>query len=227
VLIVSLPFCSEAQIIIPPGVTPTVAFDPGENNSNVIHKHYRFEQGSELAPKPSPTPLIDIEGFTKNELPKYLEAAKQFPSFQEVKKYILDNIEKVDPPKCLEDKTETVESISSFPEGLEGENSPYQDILFIHTKDLPPDPEIMFGAATLVVPFIPETPNKSWEYIQTFEVPCLPYRIRLQKSKMYFDFGMPALKNYTKNPKGEYHQYIKEVFLGAKPKKDYSKDAKK
>jgi hypothetical protein len=193
------------------------SIDNSPKKDQVI-KHYRFGKGQQIGPIPTPTPLIDISKFIEEAKIKYQESVKQFPSQQELENYLKSKRQRPNINVCLDNKTVKVDSAAEYPSGLEGENSPYQDYLFIKSEDLPSDTELIFGLITIVVPFVSDPPNRTWDYIDMFNVPCLPYRIRLQKSSIYYDYGINALKNYSKNAVGEFHPYIKEVFLGEKQK---------
>jgi hypothetical protein len=183
-----------------------------------IEKHFKFNEGRDLIPGPTPTPLIDVKAFVEDFKQKWIESTKNMPTEEELTKEILKNVEPPAISKCLEDKSESFQMSESFPEGLEGQKSPFQDMLFIEPKDFVEDADIVYGVTTILVPFVKEVPNKGWSYITEMGVPCLPFRMRLQGARVYVDQGLPALKNYSKNAKGEFHPYIKSLYKLEKSK---------
>lgn len=220
-LLVCTPFYIFAQTTTPtplptPDMEVTIVDIPVEGTP--IIKHFIFDDGKEIPAYPTPTPFIDTQKIIEQMKKEVSESLKQNPppSAEDLEKEILNQMTEPNISKCFDNITNALEVPGeSFPEGLEGSNSPYHDMLFMEANEVPQDAELIFGATILVVPFIRERPNMSWEYITEFEVPCLPYRIRLQGSKMYLDQGLNALKDYSKNPIGVFHPYIKQRY-GAK-----------
>ena len=194
-----LPTQSDGKEAPPPTLVPVV-------------KHYVFNEGENFNPAPTPTPFIDFQKFAQRFTEKWAEGVKNIPSPEEYQKKILEQMQEPTLSSCLQDKTDSIPAPEDFPEGLMGENSPFQDMLFIEGKDLPDDADLIFGPTTITVPFVRGVPNTGWSYITEMGVPCLPFRIRLQGKKVYFDQGLPALKNYSLNPAGEYHPYIKSLY---------------
>ena len=178
-----------------------------------IVKHFKFNEGKDFVVGPTPTPFYEPEKFKTEFMQKWAEGAKDYPSTKEqLEAEILKNIKAPDISQCLQDRSDSIEAPDGTPEGLLGEGSPFQDTLFLEPKDLPEDPETIYGITTIFVPFVKDQPNIGWEYINDMGVPCLPFRVRFQAHRVYFDQGMPALKNYSKSPKGEYHPYIKSLY---------------
>lgn len=174
-----------------------------------IIKHYRFTEGEEIHPAPTPTFPIDMKAFSADFKQKMAESVKKLPDIEQTLKNLM-----VEPTigKCLLDTTDEIAMGEKFPEGIEGEHSPVYDMLFLEAKDVPEDYKMIFGQMTLIFPLIREEPNIGWSFMEDLSIPCLPYRIRFQGSKIFKDQGLPALKNYSKSPKGQYHDYIKSKY---------------
>lgn len=182
---------------------------PTPEPTHTVFKHFRFDDGVEYTPGPAPTPPVDIIKELDAGIERFKEAGKDMPDLE---KELKDALVPPTLQKCTENTTESIEAPDEFPEGAEGQNSPMMDMLFLDEKDVPEDYEKIFGAATLLVPFAPEAPNIGWSLIDQLSVECLPYRVRMQGRKVYFDQGMNALKNYSKGPKGEFHPYIQSRY---------------
>ncbi len=177
-----------------------------------VFQHFVFNDGAEITPGPTPTPFINFEKVIGEFHTLWEESSKDFPSEEQFTKQVMDSIEEPVLGRCLEDKTDSIAAPEQFPEGLLGDKSPYQDFLFIEGAEYPSDSDLIFGPTTITVPFVRGKPNKGWEYISAMGVSCLPFRIRLQGKRMYVDQGLPALKNYSQNPNGEFHPYIKSLY---------------
>jgi hypothetical protein len=177
-----------------------------------VTKHFVFNDGAEITPGPTPTPFINTEKLIGEFNTLWQESQKDFPTADQFTKSIMESIEEPVLGRCLENKTDSIPISEQFPEGLLGDKSPYQDYLFIEGAEYPQDTDIIFGPTTITVPFVRGTPNKGWEYVSAMGVSCLPFRVRLQGKRMYVDRGLPALKNYSQNPKGEYHPYIRSLY---------------
>ena len=177
-----------------------------------IVKHFRFDEGKEPVPGPTPTPLVNIDAFVEEFKQQWIAAMNNMPTADEVVNDAIGNSVAPQLSRCLEDKTESLQVPSDVPEGLQGDKSPFQDVLFVDMKDFVEDADLVYGPTTILVPFVKDVPNVGWSYIQELGVPCLPFRMRLQQGRMFRDQGLPALKNYSTHPKGEYHPYIKSLY---------------
>lgn len=205
-----------------PTPTPTVTPDGPTNDAELlgvatpnpdyvkIYKHFRFKDGETFVPGPTPTPPVDVAAYAKKFEEEALQDLKDNPI--DFMKGLQEGLKAPQLSACTENKTDSIPAEIDFPGGVEGEKSPSYDILVMDQKDVPEDYMMIFGASTLLVPFIKEVPNSGWDLIFEVGVPCLPFRIRFQGGRIYTDFGVNALKNYAKGPKGEYHPYIKDKY---------------
>lgn len=84
------------------------------------------------------------------------------------------------------------------------------DMLFIQKEYLPLKPQEAFGAITSVKPYWNDRSNSSSVMATQFNVPCLPYRIRITGSNSFAHFGKDAIRNYDGDPngKGELRDYL-------------------
>ncbi len=173
-----------------------------------ISKHFRFSQGEAPQVLPTPTPIMNTEDILKE-----MRAAMQPVDEAEIP--TVDDLMKAYPAPlmttCMEDSTKSEKLGLNFP-GLENEDAPAFDMLFISSREIPKNYEEAFGRATAIVPFDTDSPNISWSMISSFGVPCLPYRFRIQGNRAYVDQGANALKNYNIGPKGIAEPVVKWNF---------------
>lgn len=170
---------------------------------------------------PLPTPLSHLIG--KDGIP--------FPAFEEL---ILKPIptpsgptptpepvwspEPYRPPRrCEINETKRV----VFKQG-EKETEVLNDHLFVAEELVPTDPEEAFGnSPLLIVPYRFPIAEGTLIRMSIYDVPCVPYRIRLTNVAEYFDSGLNALRNYDGDPagKGKLSPLIKQKLDGQKPQK--------
>lgn len=91
-------------------------------------------------------------------------------------------------------------------------------MLFIDSRDIPENYQEAFGFATVLVPFDASAPNMSWSMVSSLNVPCLPYRMRAQGNRVYYDKGLNALRNFVNGPKGDIDPELKMKFKPDKAK---------
>lgn len=106
------------------------------------------------------------------------------------------------PGRC--EKSETRREV--FEPGA-GESQLLYDILFVSEDLVPLEPDEVFGAKVELNPYGPNSSKASEIRMEIYNVPCLPYRIRMTNVAYYYDSGLHALKNYSKNQagRGELH----------------------
>jgi hypothetical protein len=76
------------------------------------------------------------------------------------------------------------------------------DKLFLSADLVPVDPQEVFGAETLLIPYGSKEDEGALIRMEIYRVPCLPYRMRTTEKADYIDTGLNALKNYDSDPSG-------------------------
>jgi hypothetical protein len=77
------------------------------------------------------------------------------------------------------------------------------DILYLSEDLVPIDPEEVFGAGITLYPYGEKSGDAVYTRMQVHDVPCVPYRIRITRAAQYEDYGLNALRNYSKDPAGK------------------------
>ena len=102
------------------------------------------------------------------------------------------------PTKCERNETRRQETNS------EGDDSTtLLDKLFISEDLVPPDPQEVFGAETSLIPYGTKEEKATLIRMEIYQVPCVPYRMRMTERADYIDTGLNALKNYDSDPSGK------------------------
>lgn len=120
---------------------------------------------------------------------------------------VKDRLQFKDIPDCPgSDKRE--EAINQGARG--SSDSVYSDTLFIKNGKLPEDWKMMIGEGVGALEVGgAQTPYAS-QYANAFNVPCLPYRIRVLGDRVVYLEGNDALRNFDKGSKGKLHEFFKE-----------------
>ena len=109
------------------------------------------------------------------------------------------------PTKCERNETVRQEIHSDGDDGVI-----LVDKLFVSEDLVPVDPQEVFGAETLLIPYGPKEDKGTLIRMEIYRVPCVPYRMRTTGKGDYIDTGLNALKNYDANPsgKGVLHPFV-------------------
>ena len=81
-------------------------------------------------------------------------------------------------------------------EGDPDEKELLYDYLFIAEDLVPYDSTEVFGLDTVLRPYGPKSGEAVYTRMEIYNVPCVPYRIRMTNKAHYYDTGLNALKNY-------------------------------
>jgi hypothetical protein len=119
----------------------------------------------------------------------------------------------VRPRRCENNET-TRQALSPTAEG----EQILSDYLYLAEDLVPLDPQEVFGEKITLYPYGSDQDSATDLRIQMYSVPCLPYRMRLTDRARYYDTGLNALKNYSKDPagKGQLHPVIQRMLFGDK-----------
>lgn len=123
------------------------------------------------------------------------------------------------PRRCLKDGTQR-ELFSPDDRQHPAENKvPYSDMLFVAEDLVPIDPEEAFGPNVRIIPYeaVLEPNQYPLLMMEIYDVPCLPYRIRVTNLARYTDTGLNALKLYSGGPahKGKLSPLIQRKLFGS------------
>ena len=85
----------------------------------------------------------------------------------------------------------------------QSETSTLYDSLYVAEELVPVDPEEVFGAGVKLYPYGTRAGEGVYLRMQVDDVPCVPYRIRITQAARYEDYGLNALRNYSRHPAGK------------------------
>jgi hypothetical protein len=122
------------------------------------------------------------------------------------------------PGACEKNVTirEPIESLNDSPEKT------IYDVLYVSQDLVPIDPEEVYGARAKVWGYGVTGDESVYTRMETHNIPCVPYRIRITNKAKYEDSGVNALRNYDANPAGNgtlspwVHQQMSGRTVGAK-----------
>lgn len=174
-----------------------------ENLSQTVISHLRADKGIDIKPlSVAPAKSLSLSGSVPKDTEKTVTEAKS--------EMIRRNTSVSPIPECKKDELEKKPS-GYKPKSKNERGLVFFDVLFIERKDLPLDPEVVFGDQTKVFPFSVEDKTPLAQSIEGLNLPCLPYRIRGTPLNFIRAKGVSALKNYSKDPNGngELHEIMK------------------
>ena len=119
------------------------------------------------------------------------------------------------PGRCDRSNTEKLD----FPNGAS--DTPEEillDQLYLPEDYVPVDSSDVFGSRTALFPYGSNSGEGVYTHMETDNVPCVPFRIRITTTTMYRQSGNDALRNYDKklSGKGEFHPWIQQKLFGTK-----------
>jgi hypothetical protein len=121
----------------------------------------------------------------------------------------------IPPKRCTRD--ETVKNVVAG----NGEKSNVRlDRLFVPEEYVPLDTQEAFGLKVDVVSYGPNSGASVEQQLAIYQVPCLPYRVRITDAAEYFDSGANAMKNYDSDydGKGEFDPVVfQKLYPGKRP----------
>ncbi len=84
----------------------------------------------------------------------------------------------------------------------EAKDKPLYDKLYLAEDMIPLDPAEVYGARARLYSYGPTSGEGVYLRMESDRVPCVPYRVRMTNAARYEDFGMNALRNYSKDQSG-------------------------
>lgn len=184
-----------------------------------LDKRIEEQDEDEAVPDPIILHLRSTKGIPiprPEELPPVLELSEE--QQQQIIEEYLKGVEEIkelhskvpELPKCTESKTTREDT------GMKDAHSDKTilfDMLFMRKDQIPLDPDEVFGAGTIVQPYVSGQPDGPSFATIGVGVTCLPTRMRATKAYVYRDEGANALKNFDENPhgKGKVHPKMKEL----------------
>jgi hypothetical protein len=119
------------------------------------------------------------------------------------------------PGRCDRANTEKIPlSINGAPMREEG----LLDQIYLSEDLVPVDAGEVFGSHASLIPYGPSSGDGVYVHMETDNVPCVPFRIRITTTTMYRQSGNDALRNYDKklSGEGEFHSWIQQKLFGKK-----------
>jgi hypothetical protein len=101
------------------------------------------------------------------------------------------------------------------------ESEVFWDKLFVDEELVPIDSAEIYGTKTEIFPYGPKSGEGVYIRMEMYQVPCVPYRIRMTGGSYFYDSGLNALKNYDTNSagRGALHSWVEQKLFGKPPKK--------
>ena len=168
---------------------------------------------------PTPRPRTHVRSKSGVGFPKYEEVVlESFPTptpTPKVERTPWKPPEYRRPSRCQDDATRRI--VNAVGDQNKEEQVLY-DVLYLPEDYVPLDPQEVFGERAKLIPYSPSIDEGTVMMMQMDRVPCLPYRMRITTSAIYYDTGKNALKNYSKkiSGRGEYHPFMREKLFGIK-----------
>lgn len=119
------------------------------------------------------------------------------------------------PSRC--ERNYTTRSVM-YSDSREERDKPLYDTLYLAEDMIPLDPAEVYGARARLYPYGPTSGEGVYLRMESDRVPCVPYRVRMTNAARYEDFGLNALKNYTKDQSGQglFDPWVSNKLFGRK-----------
>lgn len=105
-----------------------------------------------------------------------------------------------------------------YPDAVEEKDKPLFDKLYLAEDMIPLDPAEVYGGRARLYSYGPTSGEGVYIRMESDRVPCVPYRVRMTNTARYEDFGLNALKNYTKDQSGQgtFDAWVSNKLFGRK-----------
>lgn len=167
--------------------------DPSKIKIRVItgNEGIPFPSPEQVVLEPSPTPVV-VATFTPIPTATPYQRAERCPRSETIKKQHSPN---------------------------NGDNKILLDKLFLHEDLIPLDSDEVYGAGVSLYPYGPGAGEGQYILQEMYNVPCLPFRMRVTSWGQYEHMGDDALKNYgDQQGRGipKLHPWVSEKLYGPK-----------